>query len=213
MKLRTVNEICPDPSILPIAVDHEGWNSSHELFAQLINQVRPKVIVEVGSYKGASALHMASLTADLGTKIYCCDTWLGNVRLTEASRNDDTALPCQYGGSTLYFQFMRNIIAGGFGDRVYPVLHNSTTAARLLHFLGVRADLLYLDADHIYEQVYLDMEFCSNLIAPRGLMFGDDYRDFPGVRMAVNRFAFERGLTVEESGPAWVLHERNELKR
>lgn len=205
MRFRTVAEICPDPGILPQVDDLEGWNSEHELFAMLINQVRPKVIIEVGSYKGRSAIHMGKLTTDYGTKLYCCDTWLGNVSLNTADRDDDSKVPCQYGGSALYFQFMRNIIQAGLDHRVYPVLQSSLNAARLLHFMGVTGDLIYIDADHTYEQAFMDLEFYSNLLSPGGVMFGDDYNDFPGVKMAVDRFAFERGLNVEVNGPAWVM--------
>lgn len=205
MKLKTVAEICPDPAKLNLTTDAEGWNSDHGLFKQLIDQTSPRTIIEVGSYKGRSAIHMAALTAHLNTRIYCVDTFLGGVTLKMEDKTNDKPA-CNYDGWTsLYFQFMHNIWAAGFQDRVHPVLNTSTSGARLLNFAGIKGDLIYIDADHFYEQVYMDLEFYIELLAPGGIMFGDDYRDFPGVKMAVERFAYERHLRVVTSGPAWVL--------
>lgn len=208
MKLLTVAQICPDPAILKLTDDLQGWNSDHPLFKELIDKVQPKTIIEVGSYKGRSALHMAGLTANLGTSLYCCDTWLGDGRVLAADLADPDKSPCNYGGNTTYFQFLHNISAGGCADRVYPVLQTSVGAARILDAFQIKADLIYIDGDHHYEQVFMDLEFYSQLLTENGIMFGDDFRDFPGVRMGVTRFAFEHGFKVITSGPAWVLEAR-----
>lgn len=212
MKLKTVADICPDPSILKREDDFQGWNSDHPLFADLIQQTSPRTIIEVGTWKGASALHMAELTRHLDTKIYCVDTWLGSV---EGLRPEDLASdekePCLYRVGDVYFQFLHNVCAKGCQHRIYPVPHTSSNGARLLSYLGVKADLIYIDADHYYEGAFSDLEFYAGLLAPAGVMFGDDFNDFPGVRMAVMRFAFERNLRVTTHGPAWVLHRKSKL--
>ncbi|MDD0148520.1 hypothetical protein PSY31_22805, partial [Shigella flexneri] len=43
----------------------KGWGSNAAVFEHLINQVQPKTIIEVGTFLGASAVHMASLTRKL----------------------------------------------------------------------------------------------------------------------------------------------------
>jgi cephalosporin hydroxylase len=60
--------------------DMQGWSSSGPLCREVISAVRPEVIVEVGTWKGASAIHMAQTARDLGlsTQIICVDTWLGS---------------------------------------------------------------------------------------------------------------------------------------
>jgi hypothetical protein len=45
----------------------KGWGSYGEVFEHLIQKVKPKVIIEVGTFLGASALHMAELTRKLGS--------------------------------------------------------------------------------------------------------------------------------------------------
>lgn len=205
MKLQTVDEILPDYTSLELKTDIEGWNSDHDLFAKVIEKVKPKTIIEVGSWKGRSALHMANLTEELKTKIYCCDTWLGSVSFKEEDRDDPDLIPCSYGMVNIYLQFLHNIAQSGKGDRIYPIPQTSTNAAKLLHFLRVTGDLIYIDADHSYPGVYADLEHYAELLSPGGIMFGDDYNDFPGVKAAVDRFAYEHGLRVIVSGPAWVL--------
>lgn len=207
MRLLTVAEVCPDPSVLKLEKDITGWNSDHPLFAQLIEQTNPKSIIEVGSWKGASAIHMAKLTEHLQTKIYCVDTFLGSGEFLAADRETDKE-PCLYANQAIYHQFLFNVWAEGLQDRIYPMLQTSTTAARIFKYLGIGGDLIYIDASHQYEECFMDLEFYANLLRVGGIMFGDDYRDFPGTKMAVNRFAFERGLLLSTSGPAWVLNER-----
>jgi hypothetical protein len=48
------------------ATSIQGWNSTKGLFAELIERVRPATIIEVGTWLGASAIHMAGLCRSLG---------------------------------------------------------------------------------------------------------------------------------------------------
>ena len=38
----------------PSQVDKHGWGGSHPVFGQIITKIKPKVVVEVGTWKGAS---------------------------------------------------------------------------------------------------------------------------------------------------------------
>ncbi len=60
--------------------DFQGWGSNHQFFEKILAALRPAVIIEVGTWKGGSAIHMAQLSKDLGfpTEIVCVDTWLGS---------------------------------------------------------------------------------------------------------------------------------------
>ncbi|XP_050236049.1 uncharacterized protein LOC126686069 isoform X2 [Mercurialis annua] len=57
----------------------KGWGSYGDVFSNLIQKVKPKVIIEVGTFLGASSLHMAELTRRLGleTQILCIDDFRG----------------------------------------------------------------------------------------------------------------------------------------
>lgn len=205
MKFLSVKEIAAKYPFLPPPLDLQGWNSDHELFTKLVTTVKPKSIIEVGTYKGRSALHMAELTKDLGTKIYCVDTWLGNADFTTKDWQEREEDPCLYDHVPLWFQFLANVLESGYADRIFPIPQTAINAVRLLVHSGVRGDLIYIDADHTYRGCFQDLECYAGLLTDVGIMFGDDFVDFPGVRMAVSRFAFENNLRIQVSGPAWVL--------
>ena len=66
--------------------DLQGWNSNSDIFSNLIKKVLPNTIIEVGTWKGGSAVSMAKYCKTIipfyksnydTTKIYCIDTWLG----------------------------------------------------------------------------------------------------------------------------------------
>ena len=59
--------------------DLTGWGGESPAFDELIRQARPRLIIEVGTWKGASAVSMAKAAKSGGmpTKIICIDTWLG----------------------------------------------------------------------------------------------------------------------------------------
>jgi cephalosporin hydroxylase len=92
--------------LLPL--DMQGWNSQASIFGRIIEELKPKLIVEVGTWKGASAIHMAKeclkYTDDF--EIVCIDTWLGSVEhwsgvSQELPRNDFIN-----GRPNLYNQFL-----------------------------------------------------------------------------------------------------------
>lgn len=205
MRLLSVAEISPAFDLTGMRVDGEGFNSDHALFGELIAKVQPKVIIEVGSWKGASALHMAELTASMGTRIFCVDTWQGTAALREEDRHDDSKPAANYAIDALYKQFLFNVAATPHAGRIYPIPQTSINGVRILSYFGIRGDLVYIDGGHAYDECYLDLKYYASVVSPTGIMFGDDYRDFRGVRIAVERFAIENGLDVLTSGPAWVL--------
>ena len=61
-------------------LDLQGWGAEHPIFERVLLEVRPAVLIEVGTWKGASVLHMHSLARRhrLGTLFICIDTWLGS---------------------------------------------------------------------------------------------------------------------------------------
>ena len=76
-----MNQITPDIyhglELLP--KDLQGWNGESPIFSALIQTLKPRHIIEVGTWKGQSAITMARAVKaqGLATKITCVDTWLG----------------------------------------------------------------------------------------------------------------------------------------
>ena len=64
-----------------VPLDLQGWASDDPILAACIAKVRPKLIIEVGSWKGASAVKFAKWMkkANPSTNCFqliCVDTWL-----------------------------------------------------------------------------------------------------------------------------------------
>lgn len=223
MKLKSIADILEHAhGALPAERDDHGWNSDHEIFDQLVVNVMPSTIIEVGTWKGRSAAHLAAASAGrteldevsghmvpAKTKIYCVDTWLGGVDhiLSEKPVDDIKRDAAGYPG--LYHQFLRNFADGPWAEhakRIHPIAAPSLIGAKVLAAHGIMAKLIYVDGSHEYEDVYADLCAYANLLEPGGVLFGDDFRGFPGVFAAVLRFAHETGRKLDEvDHNFWVL--------
>jgi hypothetical protein len=159
------------------AASVQGWNSNQPLFRELIEKTRPAVIIEVGTWLGASAIHMAGICRELGlqTTIYCVDTWLGAEEFwTSQADTEERDLRQKNGYPQVYFDFLANVVQHGCQDMIVPIPNTSTIGSIILQHRRVLAELIYIDGSHVYEDVKADILAYKKLLAPRGLMFGDD---------------------------------------
>ena len=181
-----------DPDEYPS--DLQGWGSDDPIFRDLIAAVRPKIIVEVGTWKGASAIHMARIARELGldTRIICVDTWLGSPEHFLAKEPGwRESLLIKNGFPSFYFTFLGNVVRAGLQDQIIPLANTSENGAFILRELGVRPDLVYIDAAHEEEPALRDFRLYWDLLAADGVLLGDDYMGWEGVTRAANRFAVE----------------------
>lgn len=189
-------------------VDLHGWNSRQAIFAQLVQQIRPTSIIEVGSWKGASAVFMAQIakSLDLDCKILCIDTWLGGSLFFTHPEFLGDLLPIG-GRLPLLEQFLTNVQALGFSETIYALPSTTTDAAEALRRSDVQADLIYLDAGHEERAVQGDLESYWPLLRAGGTLFGDDYTAvaWPGVAIAANRFAKHIGCPIEGQGDKYMI--------
>lgn len=190
--------------------DLSGWHSDDPVFREMIEQVQPGLIVEIGVWKGASTLHMAQALRVLGLnscRILAVDTWLGSVEFW--TRRDDPeryqALNCVNGYPTVYRQFLANVLHDSRQEMVIPFPNTSTTAARWFKAAGFQADLIYVDGSHEYSDVLDDLEFWWENLRAGGTMFGDDWQTWQTVRAAVGTFATRRDLEIRTVRNKWIL--------
>lgn len=181
-----------------------GWHSLHPFFEAIIDVSKPKVIIEVGSWKGGSAINMARLAP--GAKIYCVDHWLGGC--------DHVTADCAFrqgvhrdthGWPGIYYQFLHNVAVSGLRDRVVPVPMMTKDGATLLQMHGIQADLIYIDADHDEGPVREDILNYLPLLKSGGFMFGDDYPCESVKRGVMAAFGFSTPPEpAEASGTFWA---------
>ena len=193
-----------------IPFDGQGWGSDSPAFGTLVERVKPGLIIEVGTWKGASAMAMAAHLGRLGlasSKILCVDTWLGALEMWGDQTDPDRfgSLNLKHGYPQLYYQFLANVCHQGMQGMIIPFPLPSITAAQWLSLRGVRAELIYLDGSHEEEDVAADLANYWDLLASGGIMCGDDYC-WTGVKMAVDRFARDRRIPLEHLADKWLLH-------
>ncbi len=192
-----------------IPLDLHGWGGQSPVFRDLIGQAKPRLIIEVGTWKGASAMEMGSAIREAGltTEIVCVDTWLGALEFWTDQDDPERyrSLQLQHGYPAVYYQFLANVCHRGLQQTITPFPQTSSIAALWLRSFGIAADLIYLDASHEEEDVYEDLCGYWEVLRPGGILFGDDY-SWDGVRLAVDRFARETHRTVKFQADKWLLH-------
>ena len=196
--LKDLHEVSPylDFPYDPSQVNLQGWGSYHPIFEDTIKQIRPELIVEVGTWKGTSAINMAEICRKLGidASIVCVDTWLGSVEHWE-NRDDPNgflSLKLKNGFPQLYYTFLSNVISKGVQDIIIPFPVASIVASEWFKRKSVKPDVIYIDASHEYEQVLQDIKAWFGTLRVGGVMIGDDYTNFwPGVVQSVDKCANE----------------------
>jgi hypothetical protein len=195
-----------DPDLYP--EDLQGWGSNHPVFEQLILETRPTLIIEVGSWKGASAIHMGDVAKkhDIPTAILCLDTWLGNVDHWYKKEWREH-LGLKHGYPTLYYQFLANVIRHGHSDTIIPFAQPSQQAVKWLQHIRLHAQLIYVDGAHEAVPAFMDMREFWQITTPGGVMFGDDYNaeTAPGVVHAVAEFSDLVGQSAQIVDNKWVF--------
>lgn len=187
----------PDPT--------DRWDSHHPRFDALVAELRPRVVVEVGSFLGVSSRHFAAALEREGIDgvVVCVDTWLAEQVLWN-NPEWRPHLRITHGRPEYYQAFMANAVAAGLADYICPLPMPSPNGARYLAGRGVTADLVYVDGSHDEGDVYHDLALYWELVLrPGGAMLIDDYQytpDFMGVVRDTDRFASERHLPLAVHG-------------
>ena len=173
------------------AAPPEGWGSTHPYFARYIDLIKPKLIIEVGTWLGGSAIHMGGLLRQAGLNdscIVCVDTWLGSSEhyLYPESRQ---TLKLVDGRPTFYADFMQNVVQHGLQDIILPFSITSGGAADVLKEFKIAPDLVYLDGDHSARAFRADLDAYWDLLRPGGVVIGDDF-DWDGPQAQLIEFAY-----------------------
>ncbi len=169
-----------------------GWMGKTELRWLAEQARRRRRIVEFGSFHGRSAKALALATP--GT-LWAVDRWNWVSKIPPCIPIWD-AFRCNHAGE----------IAAG---KVVPLRMSTAAAALHLRRRGIRADMVFIDADHAYESARLDIKLAIQLLGGRGsggLICGHDFNptDFPGVVRAVTEIVPHYQLPTESAGWIWA---------
>lgn len=133
---------------------------------------RPKTILEIGSYEGASACYLIDgLGAHYPIHLSCLDTWEGGID-NAAAGHDMTAveqrflsnveIACENAKHPVDLRVLK-----GRSDHILPRLLADGEAERF--------DLIYIDGSHQAPDVLFDAVVSLKLLKPGGTMIFDDY--------------------------------------
>lgn len=174
-----------------------------------ITKIKPKVIIELGSWFGESAIFQATLLPENGT-LYAIDNWIAQADIEAhihiMKRNGDNELANKV--PELYHQFLSNVINAGQAHKIIPVRMKTLEAAKAL---DIKADLIYVDASHDEESVYQDIINWYDKLNEDGIMCGDDWiyadpiTNIPGVQLGVKKAAKQLGLDIKTHGTFWYF--------
>jgi predicted O-methyltransferase YrrM len=128
-------------------------------------------ILEIGSWAGSSAVLWAEESKKIcnpaDTKIVCVDMWAHFDLL-----NKDPLMRTGIQSNKILPLFLHNIQTSGHTDVIVVFKASSRIAST---FLPVnKFDLIYVDADHSYSSVILDLKEYAPLLKDGGYICGDD---------------------------------------
>lgn len=184
---------------------YNDCGATRTTFSNCIDRFKPKLIVEVGSFVGESAIWMAKHCKKIGldSTILCIDTWMGGI---DHWKSVPEKLKFHFGRSSLFYQFMGNVIKHGVQDVILPLSMDSKNASRILSMHGINADMIYIDASHEEGDVLQDYCAYWPLLNNGGAFLVDDLTGwFPGVVADFGRFCKSTGIEPEIEGEKGLL--------
>ena len=189
-------------------MDLQGWNGGHPALSEAVEAARPRIVVDLGVWKGQSVVTLAGAVRRHapGGCVIAVDTFLGSPEHWNPDRADGMmdSLLMTHGWPGLYWQFLSNVVHAGVSDTVVPLPQTGENAAVILKRLRLRPGVVHVDAAHEYEAVLRDARAWWALLEPGGILLGDDFA-WPGVERAARGFAAEVGQPLEVRDPKWIL--------
>ena len=166
----------------------QGWFHHGEKILELVEAQRPMVCVELGTWRGASAIALARLVRTWGGTLTCIDTWTGAVNGHKAGTVS--------GAPKMLLECATNLVAAGVAP-VVRLIPSRTDAAAAAWSDPI--DFLYVDADHSEASCRADLACWWPHLRVGGLIAGDDYDNpmYPGVVAAWDAFEQQQGQVFE----------------
>jgi glycosyltransferase involved in cell wall biosynthesis len=159
----------------------EGYMLDQELEWLARVATTAKVFIELGSLYGRSSNAIAS-NLPIDGILFCIDTWGGSpteqVLMTEANKMQ---------GDKAFYRFIKNNQEHIMSGKIVPLRMKGEHAFNLLREMGVKADVVFIDAEHTYDAVRRDVINGYSIVKDGGIICGHDYApDWESVRKAVD---------------------------
>ena len=191
--------------------DVASWGLDTRNLLSILKQSNPTFIVEVGSWKGLSAIFMGHWLKMHGRSecraLLCIDSWLGTTVAWRALEKHGNTLYRNSGYPSIYYQFLYNVMNSTLDDIIVPLPMPSNMGAIYVRDSKLSPDLVFIDACHDYPCVLADILAWYPLVRQGGTLFGDDVARLE-VRKAVKDAATQLHGTFEIVGRYWRMIKR-----
>lgn len=197
---------------------YEHTHITDAVIDEVLDRVRPRFWLELGSMLGGSAIRVARRIEARGSDcgVVCVDPFCGDVNMHHwefelAKSGGWRFLQLVNGRPTIFERFAANVREAGLTHRILPIHATAIVGMRYLdriHQLGYLSGLpevIYLDAAHEAGETLLELRTAWGLLPEGGVLMGDDW-DWLAVRRDVQRFTDEVGVDVElRENNQWIL--------
>jgi len=182
------------------------WEEIHGMFNfdniynDAITQFNDAVFVEIGTWKGKSAIYMAEKIKDSGKniKFYTVDLF-EYVQGYESFTND---------GESLSDSFLDEVMANVSPIKDYINIIKGRSYEIADQFEDKSIDFIFIDGDHSYLGVKKDLEAWYPKIKLDRIIAGHDYSERScGVKKAVDEFFAKNKISINRS--SWIFNTIN----
>lgn len=161
----------------------KNWFSFVSMYRKIVDSAPAGGhIVEIGAFLGRSTSYLAVEAQHKKLKIDIVDTWLGSPEHMQMEEIKD---------GKLFGMFLENL---------KPVINNiniiraeSLRAVRMYDEKSL--DAVFIDGDHAYEAIRADISEWRKKVKTGGILAGDDYHAYAGVKKAVDELIPNRIVT------------------
>lgn len=186
-------QVYENVTLLPLY--RHGWNLHDKQVRDALSKRKVMTVVELGSWTGNWTIFIAQHLPE-GGRVFAVDNWRPKTAIYNPNSSEMALLPI------VFPQFLSNVIHCNMQSKIIPVRMDTVDAAAKFQKLGIRPDLIYVDAGHDYASVYNDIESWRPLLAEGGLLCGDDW-NLGDVPFAVKDYAWKHHLKVCHEGEFW----------
>lgn len=180
--------------------DHNWFGYDNlRVLDKLIDEIKPKYIMEMGSWTGAgSTKYILNKAPD--AYLVCIDHWSKDLNdYVQEEFTIEQVKELESIISILWETFLLN--TWDYKHRLTPLREKTIKGLHTLKDLEIPFDIIYIYAHHDYENVLHDIS-TAHKIWPNAVIVGDDYL-WDGVKRAVHCYADDNDLDVNITGNCW----------
>lgn len=173
-----------------------GWFDYEDLYREMADKYPSGHFVEIGTYKGRSAIFMLEYISDKNyfAALDVVDPWnnIGNVG-------------SELVGEEVYQEFLHHLGSVKLNENLDVLIHRMTSLEASYQYYDNGLDFVMIDSDHDNWECYNDLRAWFTKVKVGGTIAGHDF-DQPSVFKSVERFCKENDLTYNSHpGHCWVI--------